>query len=188
MLFGDFKAVRNDNERHGTRFCPLIASDFNEFIYEAGLVDIPMGGKRYTRVDSYCGKMSRLDRFLVSEQLFDVFPELQCIVLMRRWSNHCPLLLQELNIDYGPTSFKLFSSCMEITGFDDVVKKACIDFIPILGTRSQNVVNRQEAVDRLVVIDREVDDGEGSEVVMAERRELLEKVADIDRLATMDIM
>ena len=43
IVFGDFNAVTNVNERRGTVFCPLIASDFNAFIYEAGLVDIPMG-------------------------------------------------------------------------------------------------------------------------------------------------
>ena len=76
MIFGDFNAVRNDTERHGTQFCPIIASDFNEFIYEAGLVDIPMGGRRCTRVNSSGAKMSRLDRLLVSENLFDAILEL----------------------------------------------------------------------------------------------------------------
>ena len=33
-----------------------------------------------------------------------------------------------------------------------------------------------------------MDDGEASEVVMAERRQLLQKVVDLDRLAIMDIM
>ena len=38
------------------------------------------------------------------------------------------MLLKELNVDYGPTSFKLFSSCMESDGFDEMVKQACVDF------------------------------------------------------------
>ena len=85
VLFGDFNVVRNQDERFGSVFCQLEANDFNDFIADAGLVDTPFTGRRFMRISSDGGKMARLDRFLVSEAF----------------------------LDYGPTTFRLFSSALD---------------------------------------------------------------------------
>ena len=49
-FFGDFNAVRNESERLGSVMCRVSAADFNNFIDELELVDVPMTGKKiYSR-------------------------------------------------------------------------------------------------------------------------------------------
>lgn len=55
--------------------------DFNLFVNEAGVVDIPMGGFSFTRGSSIRAKSSRLDRFLLSHETLDKFSDLQMCAL-----------------------------------------------------------------------------------------------------------
>ncbi|GKD97373.1 RNA-directed DNA polymerase, eukaryota, reverse transcriptase zinc-binding domain protein, partial [Tanacetum coccineum] len=99
---------------------------FNGFIDHSELIDIPMGGKKFSRVNRLGNKMSRLDRFLVTEVVVDRSPYLTCMTLERKYSDHCQLLLKEERNDYGPNSFKIFNSWMEMDGFDKMSKKKWI--------------------------------------------------------------
>lgn len=63
LLFGDFNVVRYPNERSGSVFCQIEDDDFNNFIANSDLTDVKMRGRRFTRVDSLCSKMEKLDRF-----------------------------------------------------------------------------------------------------------------------------
>lgn len=65
--------------------------------------------------------MSRLDHSLVSENFMDSFPNISYVVLERRWLDHCPLVLKEMVLDYGPTSFKFFNLWLEMEYFFDIV-------------------------------------------------------------------
>lgn len=80
--------VRDVSRRHGSVFYLTSTKGFNDFIEMVDLVDIPMTGKRYTRVDSVGAKLSILDRFLLLDQLSDVFPQLNDVVLDEIWSDH----------------------------------------------------------------------------------------------------
>ncbi|XP_071694999.1 uncharacterized protein [Rutidosis leptorrhynchoides] len=48
IMFGDWNAVRIANERSGTDFCAIDASNFNDFINANMLHEIPLGGLCYT--------------------------------------------------------------------------------------------------------------------------------------------
>jgi len=43
IFLGDFNAVRRPDERINSRFCPMIANEFNKFIWENELTDLQMG-------------------------------------------------------------------------------------------------------------------------------------------------
>ncbi|GKB80311.1 RNA-directed DNA polymerase, eukaryota, reverse transcriptase zinc-binding domain protein [Tanacetum coccineum] len=92
-----------------------------------------MGGKKFSRVNRSGNKMSRLDRFLVTEAAVDRSPNLICMALERKYSDHCPLILKDERNDYGPNSFKIFNSWMEIDGFDEMVKNSCMEYQPMEG-------------------------------------------------------
>ncbi|GKE24464.1 cytochrome P450, partial [Tanacetum coccineum] len=64
VILGDFNEVRAEFERMGTIFDPRGARFFNNFIESSGLHDIPMGGKRFTRMNNIGSKLSKLDRIL----------------------------------------------------------------------------------------------------------------------------
>ena len=69
-LCGDFNYVRSTEER-----CLLCESQvvddyalFNEFIDDCVLVDLPLGGRKFTWYKGDWRSMSRLDRFVLSEE------------------------------------------------------------------------------------------------------------------------
>ncbi|GJS68260.1 RNA-directed DNA polymerase, eukaryota [Tanacetum coccineum] len=122
IIFGDFNVVRYQNERSGTMFCHQSADDFNNFIDLNDLVDVHMGGRKFTRIGEHGRKMAKLDRFLVSEGVLDLYHNLVATVLLRLWSDHSPIVIKDEYVDFGPTSFKLFHSRFKMEGFDMTVK------------------------------------------------------------------
>ncbi|GJU05843.1 hypothetical protein Tco_1122273 [Tanacetum coccineum] len=52
---------------------------------------------------------------------FWTFPHLSAVCLDRHLSDHRPILLREVCIDYGATPFRLFHSWFEYQGFDAMV-------------------------------------------------------------------
>ncbi|GJR66188.1 putative RNA-directed DNA polymerase [Tanacetum coccineum] len=108
VLFGDFNAVRSRDERFGTNFVEKEARIFNEFMALGGLHDFALGGRRFTRFNREGTKLSKLDRFLVSSNYFDVWKYARVNVLYREVSDHCPVMLHVVRLDFGPKCFKLF--------------------------------------------------------------------------------
>ncbi|GJR28143.1 macrophage erythroblast attacher-like protein [Tanacetum coccineum] len=68
-------------------------------------------------------KMSKLDRFLMSESLLSECPNLSAITLDRFLSDHRPILLRESTHDYGPIPFWFFHYWLEIEGFENFVNE-----------------------------------------------------------------
>nr|GEV95207.1 RNA-directed DNA polymerase, eukaryota, reverse transcriptase zinc-binding domain protein [Tanacetum cinerariifolium] len=100
--------VYTKDERFGSIFNIQGAAIFNSFISSSGLVDVPMGGCSFTWVHKSAAKMSKLDRFLISEGLMESCPNISAITLDRYLSDHRPILLHELCFDYGPTPFGFY--------------------------------------------------------------------------------
>ncbi|GJV27969.1 hypothetical protein Tco_1384417 [Tanacetum coccineum] len=79
---------------------------FDSFILTSGLVDIKLEGYTFTWSQPSATKMSKLD----------VFP------------NHRPILLREVNVDFGPTPFRFFNSWFNIVGFDEMIQASWHSF------------------------------------------------------------
>nr|GEU97562.1 reverse transcriptase domain-containing protein [Tanacetum cinerariifolium] len=105
IIMGDFNEVRFISDKFGSIFNEHGAHLFNSFILDSGLVEVPLGGCHFTWCLKSAKKMSKLDRFLVSENLLASCPHLTAITLERYLSDHRPILLQENHYDYGPTPF-----------------------------------------------------------------------------------
>nr|GEW85821.1 RNA-directed DNA polymerase, eukaryota [Tanacetum cinerariifolium] len=76
IIMGDFNEFRRIEERWGTNFNSKGAHVFNNFISNAGLVDIQLEGYSFTWAHPSGKKMSKLDRFLVSDGLLTLFPHM----------------------------------------------------------------------------------------------------------------
>ncbi|GJR69622.1 transposon TX1 [Tanacetum coccineum] len=130
-LFGDFNEVRCEDDRKNTQFQEKDANGFNEFINLARLVEIPMGGRRFTRISDDGLKFSKLDRFLVSEAFKNKWSNLAVIALDRKLSDHCPVLLKDIEIDFGLKPFWAFDVWLEEANINQVVSdawnKECIE-------------------------------------------------------------
>ena len=124
ILFGDMNVVRNENKRFGSIFSQIEADHFNSFIDLTCLIDLPIGGRLYTWMNKAGTKLSKLDRFLISDEVLEILPDIRITALDRLWSDHTPILFHISKSDFGPIPFKLYNSWLSRDGFDDVIKAA----------------------------------------------------------------
>ncbi|GKB04452.1 RNA-directed DNA polymerase, eukaryota, partial [Tanacetum coccineum] len=101
IVMGDFNEVRSSDERRGSCFNPYNARYFDRFISSSGLVDVTLEGYAFTWSHPSGSKMSKLDRFLISDGIFPQFPSITAICLDRHLSDHRPILLREMRLDFG---------------------------------------------------------------------------------------
>ncbi|GKV44390.1 hypothetical protein SLEP1_g51580 [Rubroshorea leprosula] len=96
MIAGDFNAVRCPEERRGrTGECPEM-EEFNVFIESSGLVDIRLANRRFTWYRPDGSSMSRLDRFLMTEEMYSLGCEWVQQGLKRTVSDHCAVILKSI--------------------------------------------------------------------------------------------
>ncbi|XP_071727110.1 uncharacterized protein [Rutidosis leptorrhynchoides] len=126
-IFGDFNEVREEADRFGTIFNPIEANHFNNFINNGGLIDMPIGGRRFTWMKKSGTKMSLIDRFLISHVVAGIFHDARLDAFNRGWSDHVPLFFHVDSKDFGHIPFKVFSSWMQRDGFKTFVEKSWIE-------------------------------------------------------------
>ncbi|KHN37510.1 Transposon TX1 putative 149 kDa protein, partial [Glycine soja] len=110
-LVGDFNCIRHPLERIGNNrgnSDAHIIADFNEWLADMEVDDIPCMGKPFTwmRPNGTC--KSKLDRVLVSDGWLAKWPDSSQLNLERNYSDHCPIILKSKSIDWGPNPFKVF--------------------------------------------------------------------------------
>nr|GFA36525.1 RNA-directed DNA polymerase, eukaryota [Tanacetum cinerariifolium] len=128
IILGDFNEVRSIDERRSLCFNPSSARVFDHFISSSGLVDVKLEGYAFTWSHPSGSKMSKLDRFLVSEGIFLIFPSITALCLDRSLSDHRPILLREVYSDFGPISFRFYHSWFSLEGFDAMVEQTWHSF------------------------------------------------------------
>ncbi|GJY70046.1 RNA-directed DNA polymerase, eukaryota [Tanacetum coccineum] len=210
LLMGDFNMVRTTEERFGSVFDHSGARDFNHFILSSGLVEVKMEGYSYTWSLSSAEKMSKLDRFLVSEGILSAFPSSTVVCLDRHLSDHRPILLKEMRIDFGPSPFRIYHSWFKRDDFDFMVEQAWSSFTHsdsnslirfkkklqdlkkiIRGwIKDKNISlagNKVSISEELAIIDRELDRGVVSDDLLSKRMELTRKLRDLNSLEAKDL-
>ncbi|GKC81563.1 RNA-directed DNA polymerase, eukaryota [Tanacetum coccineum] len=130
IIMGDFNEVRTQDERFGYIFNSHGDIIFNAFISSSGLIEVPMGGCSFTWVHKSATKMSKLDRFLISEGLLQSCPNISALTLDRYLSDHRPILFREICFDYGPTPFHFYHYWFEIEGFEKFVENVWNEHYP----------------------------------------------------------
>lgn len=107
-LGGDFNEISNREERlgEGGHFNRNNLEVFREFIARMGVVDIPCVGGRFTWFKDNGKAMSRIDRFLVSTNLVDLWGVIDQRIGVRDLSDHGPIRLNCGFIDWGPKPFR----------------------------------------------------------------------------------
>nr|GEW74581.1 hypothetical protein [Tanacetum cinerariifolium] len=119
-LFGDFNDVRTVKDRLNSEFNTRDADNFNDFIRKNELVEIPLGGRRFTRISDGRLKFSKLDRFFVTDHFYGKWRNLVAVSLDRKLSNHCPILLKDIDMDFGPKPFRAYDVWLEENDIDNV--------------------------------------------------------------------
>ncbi|GJU28893.1 RNA-directed DNA polymerase, eukaryota [Tanacetum coccineum] len=97
-------------------------------------------------------------------------------------SDHRPILMRELNVDYGATPFRVFHSWFNREGFDKLVKNSWknSNFEIFFGCQT---VNPKKLSD----VDKVLDQGGYSEDTVNYRASLLKELQDINSIEALDI-
>ncbi|GJU94103.1 RNA-directed DNA polymerase, eukaryota [Tanacetum coccineum] len=187
----------------------IIMGDFNEFISSSGLVDVKLGGYTFTWSHPSASKISKLDRFLVSDGIFSLFPSITALCLDRHLSDHRPILLREVHLDFSPTPFRVYHSWFNFVGFDDMVEhmwrsfthsdgngiiqfKKKLQDLKIIMRRWVNDKrihlsgSKREIVSELGVIDKDLDRGMVSDDCILRRLELTRQLHNINEMEAKD--
>ncbi|GJX21587.1 RNA-directed DNA polymerase, eukaryota, reverse transcriptase zinc-binding domain protein [Tanacetum coccineum] len=210
VLLGDFNEVRFEHERRGSLFNSHGANSFNNFITRTGLIDLPLEGYSFTWAHKSASKMSKLDRFLISEGLLALFPSISALCLDKHLSDHRPILLRELNVDYGPTPFRFFHSWSSRKGFDKMVEDSwknsvCMESNSIIKLKKKlqslkssikhwlaednqkSNEHKRNIQNRLIILDKIFDQGSRNDDLIHERSNLLKELQDFNKSSSLDM-
>ncbi|GJW80269.1 putative RNA-directed DNA polymerase, eukaryota, reverse transcriptase zinc-binding domain protein [Tanacetum coccineum] len=156
-------------------------------------------------------KLSKLDRFLISEDVIDLLPDIRITALDRIWSDDNPILLHVDKIDFGPSPFKLYNSWLLRDGFNDLIKSEwdsldsnnsgfpikCHEKFCILKAKIRQWNNNKKtmkrnrkaaALEELSFIEKKIDEGSASPSDTENRLNLLHELEIIDKFASMDLI
>nr|GFA08278.1 RNA-directed DNA polymerase, eukaryota [Tanacetum cinerariifolium] len=188
VIMGDFNEVRYKSNRFGSVFIVQGANVFNSFITNAGLEEVPLGGSSFTWCHKSATNMSKLDIFLISENLLNTCPNITAITLERYLSDHRPILLRESHFDYGPTLFRFFHHWIEIEVFSKFMEE-CRG--KAREWKKKNVLSTKNVKakykDELEALEAISDKGDGNVEVVNKRMEVVNTLQKIDKICSSKI-
>ncbi|GLT79359.1 hypothetical protein SLA2020_508500 [Shorea laevis] len=97
--------------------------EFDDFIQNIGLIDLPLVGRKYTWYNSNGQYMSIIDRFLLTEEWILKWSDVKQWGLSRLVSDHCPVLLKNEKMDWGPKPFKFFDAWLDQPGCKENIRE-----------------------------------------------------------------
>ncbi|GKD06940.1 putative RNA-directed DNA polymerase, eukaryota, reverse transcriptase zinc-binding domain protein, partial [Tanacetum coccineum] len=127
-------------------------------------------------------KLSKLDRFLISEGIIEDIPDIKITAIDRMWSDHSPILLHVKKADFGPSPFKFYNSWLNRDGFDDLIKSMWSSMDT--SNRNSNIMSH-EKLREIKDIEKKIDDGSAS---TSDREKRITLLQDIDRLENLEAL
>nr|GEX24013.1 RNA-directed DNA polymerase, eukaryota, reverse transcriptase zinc-binding domain protein [Tanacetum cinerariifolium] len=210
VIMGDFNEVHDISERFVSIFNKHGAEAFNSFIVNAGLMEVPLGGCAFTWCHKSAKKMSKLDRFLIFDNLMRPCPSISSTSLDRFLSDHRPIIMREAHYDYGPILFKFFRYWFELDGFDKLVEQTWLEVnvndqnsyskfmnklkylkekIRIWARLHKESLNSRKSILKaeLADLDGVIDKGEGSDADGHRRREVVRLIQEVEKVDVMEV-
>ena len=123
-VLGDFNSIRHQHERLSSSQSvsnSTSITEFNSWISDMTVEEVRCIGRKFTWCRPNGGSMSKLDRFFLSDNWLSQWPDTTQFVLERDFSDHCPILLRSINIDWGPKPFKIMDWWLKDKGFQNMV-------------------------------------------------------------------
>nr|GEX12968.1 RNA-directed DNA polymerase, eukaryota [Tanacetum cinerariifolium] len=142
------------------------------------LVDVKMEGYTFTWSHPSWSKMNKLDRFLFSKGIFLIFPSITAVCLDRHLLNHHPIILYEVQADFGPIPVWFYHSWISLEGFDAMVEQTWRSFSH--NNANKMICFKKKIQDLKVRIQAWVKDKRLS--VSGEKDSIKKELSDIDRL------
>nr|GEW94853.1 RNA-directed DNA polymerase, eukaryota, reverse transcriptase zinc-binding domain protein [Tanacetum cinerariifolium] len=130
----------------------------------ASLNDVPLGGYKFTWTNKWGSKMSKIDRFLVSDMFYETFPTTSGVILQKGIPNHRPILMKEMN-DGIVDANSLISFKKKLQNLKGVIRL----WAALQRATSSSI--KKEHLLRLSSIDIKIDQGLVSDMDLCDRRE-----------------
>jgi len=120
---GDFNVVQSREERRTVSDSRGWSDSvpFNQFIENNFLCDLPLCGRTLMWFKGDGRSMSRIDRFLLSEDWCLKWPNCLQVAQLRGLSNHCALILLVDEENWGPKPSRFLKCWSETSGYADFV-------------------------------------------------------------------
>ncbi|KAJ9703126.1 hypothetical protein PVL29_004763 [Vitis rotundifolia] len=117
---GDFNVIRRSSEKLGGSSLTPSMKDFDSFIRECELLDPPLRNASFTWSNMQESPVcKRLDRFLYSNEWGLLFPQGLQEALIRRTSDHWPIVMDTNPFMWGPTPFRFENMWLQHTKFKE---------------------------------------------------------------------
>ncbi|XP_057426571.1 uncharacterized protein LOC130720003 [Lotus japonicus] len=145
---GDFNAVLLASERTSGRVLDVGDSSFQQFVQDSNLLDLPLNNGDYTWFSSRNeGIWSRLDRWLVSDEVLVTFSNISQSVLPWNVSDHRAVGLFFGVPDSGPKPFYYFNHWVDEEGFKELVE-ALVDICCVSRVVGLCVATKAKRIER----------------------------------------
>lgn len=211
VIFGDFNDVRNAKERRGSVMDEKATRNFNEFICNNNLIEVKTGGSDFTWIQGGGLKLSKLDRFLVTDNYGNHWPNFESTTDHRLFSDHKPIILKHPRRNYGGVPFKFFNTWLGEEECNEIVKETWEKFqiegnhlkifiitqklkaikerlkVWAVERRLKKEKERKQCMDRLEAIDNVIDSGQGSVEIAKERLDIISKIRAFEKKEGEDI-
>nr|GEW15059.1 RNA-directed DNA polymerase, eukaryota [Tanacetum cinerariifolium] len=171
-LMGDFNEVRYKSDRFGSTFNVQSAVEFNYFINDADLEDVPLGGKRY---------LSDHRPILLQETNYDYGP------IPFRFFHHWfeldgfnKSVIDSWNVVPGDVSNGMLNLVYKLKSLKVRIREWIKDY----RSKCNGAMDRYK--EELRVLDEDVDKGQGSDSIANKRVETLNNICRLEDLHSMD--
>lgn len=123
-IIGDFNSILDTGERVGSgwQVSSRERMEFKDFVENNKLIDVALQGRKYTWYKDNGMCKSRIDRALINEKWAEKWSETGLRGLPRTVSDHCAIILQTYQTDWGPKPFRFINAWMSNPQFLEVVQ------------------------------------------------------------------
>ncbi|XP_010670101.2 uncharacterized protein LOC104887202 [Beta vulgaris subsp. vulgaris] len=116
LIVGDFNDILDSSERGSNMIHTNSSNAFKLFVQVLQLIEIPTSNGHFTW---YRGQSkSKLYRVFVTHHWLSALPSLRTTLLQRSLSDHCPLLIQSKQRNWGPRPFRFINGWLSHPGFE----------------------------------------------------------------------
>ncbi|GJU63332.1 putative RNA-directed DNA polymerase, eukaryota, reverse transcriptase zinc-binding domain protein [Tanacetum coccineum] len=181
ILFGDMNVVRNKNERFGSIFSQIEADHFNSFIDLRGLIDLLIGGRLYTWMNKAGTKLSKLDRFLISDEVLEISTNIHITALDRLCFDDVIKAVWS-SLENNNNDGRILKSHEKLRSLKAYIKQWYVNF---------NNIDRNpkhDAMSDVILIEKRIDDGIAIPSHRGTRMQLLQEIDKLDNFEALDLI
>ncbi|GJX63142.1 putative RNA-directed DNA polymerase, eukaryota, reverse transcriptase zinc-binding domain protein [Tanacetum coccineum] len=146
----------------------------------SGLFDLPLGGCLFTWMNKAGTKLSKLDRFLISEEVAEALPDVRVTAIDHLWSDHNHILLHVSISDFGPIPFKL-----SIPGYSMILLIIIKQWNS--ETKTSDCVTKHDNLQLIKSIEEKIEAGSANDDDRDSHIKLLQEVDILDTFESFDL-